>query len=779
MANGDMLKVGLTGLAAFQRSLNTIGHNISNVNTEGYSRQRTILTNNDPSPFGNGFVGNGVRIITTERMYNDHAVNQVRSRTSSTQYFSVYSEFASQIDNLLADQDAGLAPALEDFFDSVQGVADDPTSIPAREVMITQSQAMVDRIHTMDDWFQDLRKATNDRLVNQVSSINALASQIADMNQEIIVARGIGQNNEPNDLLDQRDTLINQLSEHIGISIVPQDDGSLNIFMGGGQSLVLGTTTRELEARPDPDDPTYYEVTYKDKYTSSFIPITDTLKGGDLGGAIAFRNEILLPAQNYLGWISNGLSRVFNEQHQQGIDLNDNFGGDYFVEPDIDSMISSAWDNTGGQTLSLATVNFGYPNPDNFVVADTKPASYRLEYDGVSYVLHNETDGTKQTLEARPTGVGTSIDLVEVGAVPAAPPYPNTFPTIDGMHLQLTDVPNAGDTFYIHAARDASRKLDLVFKDPNLVAAAQPLRTWIDSGNDGKGANSGTGTYDVTISDTSLLGSTITFPASLVFSDSGGTFGVADQVSINGAAPIAYAPGMTIGNLATDGWQAVLKGNPNDGDQYYIDSNGGKGGNQGTVDIGEVNVSDIELLKAAVPSPITPVNIIFSDSGGSLSGVADQYSVDGGATWNAYVSTGTTISFPAQGWDVTLSGDAWVGDVAYVTPNTAGSGDNRNARSLAELQLQGSLIGGNATFHEGYSELVTSVGNRTQQAEINSRAQEALLNQSIELRESISGVNLDEEAANLLKFQQAYAAAAQVIAAADNVFQTLISAVRR
>ena len=165
---------------------------------------------------------------------------------------------------------------------------------------------------------------------------------------------------------------------------------------------------------------------------------------------------------------------------------------------------------------------------------------------------------------------------------------------------------------------------------------------------------------------------------------------------------------------------------------------------------------------------------------GNIYGKADRFSIDGGVTWNAYNPTGTTINLTAtDGWSVTISGEAWVGDVFYVDNNTSGTGDNRNALELAELQLKGIMVGGNATFHEAYSEIVTSVGNRTQQAEINYRAQEALLAQSTEMREEISGVNLDEEAANLLRYQQAYSAAAQVIAAADQVFQTLLSAVRR
>lgn len=766
---GSMLNIGVTGLAAFQRSLNTIGHNISNVNTPGFSRQRTILTNNDATPFGNGFVGNGSRIVTTERIYNDHAVNQVRSRTSSTEYFSVFNEFATQIDNLLADQDAGLAPALEDFFDSIQGVADDPTSIPAREVMMTQSQAMVDRMHTMDDWFSDLRKASNNRMVNQVSTINALATQIADMNNEIIVATGIGQGQPPNDLLDQRDNLINELSTHIGITVLEQDDGSQNIFMSGGQSLVLGSQSRDLVAQPDPNDALYYEITYKDAFSPKLVPITDTLKGGDIGGVIAFRNDILKPAQNYLGWIAQGLARTFNDQHNLGIDLNNTAGGDYFTETlmDPNSMMSSSVYNAGAATLSLNTGGTTAALANRFDVADIKPADYRLTYDGTTYRLDNLSDGTY-------TNLTVSV---------AGPPV--EFDPVDGMYLELDVVPSPQDAFYIHATRDAVRKFDLEFTDPNLISAAQPLRTWIDGGNNGRGANTGAGRIDsFQITDATLINSgtsTVQFPVPVMFRDSvtPGSGSPANQYSLDGGGSWnAFTPtGTTINLSATDGWTLDLSGNANDGDQFYIDNNGGTGGNQGTAVIEESTVTDQGLFGTNYG---IPVNIIFGHTGGETYGAADRFSIDGGNTWTAYTGAPVTIgNTVTDGWEVVIAGDAWVGDAMYVELNTAGSGDNRNARSLADLQLQGVMIGGNATFHESYSELVTSVGNQTQQAEINYRAQEALLNQAVELRESISGVNLDEEAANLLRFQQAYAAAAQVISAADSIFQTLLSAVRR
>jgi len=648
---GDILQVGISGLRAFQRTLGTIGHNISNANTEGYSRQKVDLLTRPATPSGAGFMGNGVDINTTERMFNQNAINQVRSRTSTKEFFSAYNEFASQVDNLIADADAGLTPAIESFFESVQEVSNDPTSIAARTVMITDAENMVNRFSTMDSWFSDLNKAANNRIVNQVGAVNELSSSIAAINQEIIVATGLGGNQPPNDLLDKRDLLIDQLAEKINVSVVETNNGSLDVFIGNGQSIVLGTQSMRLEARQDPDDPQIYEVSYVDPSTNVLSPISTMLSGGDLGGVIKFRDEILKPSMNGLGRIAIAISSTFNTQHRNGLDLNNAMGTDFFNQPSLGANESTS--NAGG---SLITVTL------NDIQALTLD-EYQLTYDGANYQLRNEN-----------TNQVTTLNIAVAGP-------PIQFDPVFGMDISLDSVPVTGDTFFIRPTREAARNLSVSTRDPSEIAAANVLKT---------GANISNNLGSASINEATVTDNT--------------NPDLQEQVTIT----FSRADGL---------------GSPNTADQYTA---------------------------VGVPS---------------------------GNTVTAAYTSGGTISF--NGWDVNISGAAIVGDEFVVEQNTSGISDNRNALLLADLQFNNTMLSGNATYHDAYGEIVVSVGNRTSQSEISFEAQSALLSQAEGLRDSISGVNLDEEAANLLRFQQAYAAAAQVITAADELFQTLLGAVRR
>lgn len=649
----DALRVGISGLKAFQRTLGTIGHNISNANTEGYSRQNVKLLTRPASPSGAGFMGNGVNIQTTERLFDQNAINQVRSRMSTAEYFSAYNEFASQVDNLIADADAGLTPAIESFFESVQEVSNDPTSIAARSVVISEAENLVSRFLTMDSWFSDLNKAVNNRVVNQVGAINELSQSIASMNKEIIVARGLGANQPPNDLLDKRDLLIDQLSAKINVSVVETNNGSLDVFIGNGQSIVLGTNAMRLEASPDPDDPTLYEVSYVDPSTNVLSPISAMLNGGDLGGVLKFREEVLLPARNGLGRIAITIADTFNAQHKTGLDLNNALGTDFFNLPTLGA--SESISNAGA---SLVTVTL---NDAQALTTD----EYQLSYDGANYLLRNESTNQVTTLTVAVAG----------------PPI--QFNPVFGLDIELDSTPVAGDRFFIRPTREATHDLAVLTRDPSEIAAASILKTGANISNNLGSASIG-------------------------------------EVIINDNTNVDLQDTVTITFSRVDGL-----GSPRDADQYTA-----------------VAVPSGNTVTGAYPLPA-----------------------------NSFISL--------NGWDVSISGTAIVGDDFVVERNTAGISDNRNALLLAGLQQDNTMINGNATFHDAYGEMVVSVGNRTSQSEISFEAQSALLSQAEGLRDSISGVNLDEEAANMLRFQQAYAAAAQVIAAADELFQILIGAVRR
>lgn len=554
-SSGDMLSIGVSGLQASQRNLATAGHNISNVNTDGFSRQSVELATRNPISLGNGFVGSGVNVVTVKRVYDDFLSAQVTARTSTFNQLDTLQQLASGLDGLLANDDAGLNPALQSFFNALQDVANNPTSIPARQVVILEAETLVNRFASLDKRFEDLRSSVNDQLGAVTTEINNIATSVASLNASISqeMARAGGQ--PPNDLLDKRDVLINQLAELVSVSTVDGGDGTVNIFIGNGQTLVLGNEANTIGTMRNEFDKSQFEVSMNSG--SADYSISSQITGGKLGGLLAFREEIINPVQDSMGRLAIGLAATFNTQHQLGDDINGNAGGLFFNAIDVSSPVVFPSSNnnpasgTVGITIDDATL--------------LKASDYRLNYDGASFSLRRMSDDT----------------IVDSGF--AIGDFPRTV-AADGLTLTLTGTAAAGDSFLIRPVRNAGNDID---------------------------------------------------------------------VAIGSAAEFAAAT-----------------------------------------------------------------------SGNAL-------------------------------------------------------GDNTNALALAGMQVK-SLLGGNTeTYQAAYAKLVANVGGATSKAKVNADAQAALLNRAIEEHQSVSGVNLDEEAANLVKFQQAYQAAAQLIRISDEIFQTLINVTGR
>lgn len=326
----SMLESSISGLLAAQRALATTSHNISNVNTEGYTRQRVDFSARTPQPYGNGYVGSGVNVDTIRRIYDQSREEAVRSNTSDFHRLDTFASFTGRINNLLADEDAGLAPALQAFSDAIHGVANDPASAAAREVMLAEGQNLVSRVHFLDSRFQELTDDVDRQLEVQVAQINELSSGIAKLNKEIIAAEGrVGQ--PPNDLLDQRDQLVKELSELVGAKAVVQGDGQYNVFIGNGQPLVTGAEFNKLAIVPGTEDPSSNEIAISTGGSS--VNITRNLSGGSVGGLLDFRREVLNPLRSDLDTMVSDFATAFNEQHQQGYYVQDgeaHQGGAFF-----------------------------------------------------------------------------------------------------------------------------------------------------------------------------------------------------------------------------------------------------------------------------------------------------------------------------------------------------------------------------------------------------------------------------------------------------------------
>ncbi|MEK9877642.1 MAG: flagellar hook-associated protein FlgK, partial [Betaproteobacteria bacterium] len=341
----DILQIGSSGLMAFQRGLATTGHNIANAGTEGYSRQDIKLDTRYASLVEGGYIGNGVSVYDIERSYSAFLAKDYQIATSGLGKFETATRMANRLDNLIADQERGLASQIERYFNSLQDVSNNPTSIPERQVMLGEAQALVQQFQYLDTALGALNEEVNDQLESYVQEINTIAEDIAKLNDQISVARSkSAEGQEPNDLLDQRDRALLALSKLVAVTTSEQDEGVVNVLIGNGQPLVIGNRSEALSLNVGEFDPLIKDIAFK-RTNGSETTITNFLTGGAIQGLIDFREGMLNSTRQQVGLLVTGLVTSINDQHRLGVDLKGELGGDFFSggAPEVFSSL----ENTG------------------------------------------------------------------------------------------------------------------------------------------------------------------------------------------------------------------------------------------------------------------------------------------------------------------------------------------------------------------------------------------------------------------------------------------------
>ncbi len=617
----DMLGTGISGLLAARVALDTISHNIANVNTEGYSRQSVELAARTPQQVGSYFVGQGVDVTGVQRAYSQLLATQLRQQNTGMQRAQTFSQLTDNLNNLLAGS-SNVQSALDAFYASLQDAANTPTSIPTRQALLGKANSLVNTFHTLDQQLGQQWDQVNQRIGDSVATINGLTQGIAALNDQI--GRAVSGGNAPNDLLDKRDQLLQQLSSTIGITTSMQGS-NINVFAGNGQTLVSGSNAQALQAVTNP-----YDTSRTDVVSASGAVISGQIDGGTLGGLLDYRDSVLAPTRNQLGRVAIGFASAINKQHAQGMDLDGQLGGAMFTLPAPQVLPNSG---NSGSAVVTATLD----NPGQLGKHD-----YMLHYDGTKWSA-STTGGTPVTV----SGNGTASDPLR----------------FDGLALVVSGTAVAGDTFQIQPTRAAAGGIELAISDPAELALAKPVK--VSAGTDNQ---SDIGTLSVIDADDAALLDPVTI-----------AFTAPDTFTVNGSGSYAYTPGNAI---------------------------------------------------------------------------------------------------QLNGWSLTLDGTPAAGDTFQVSANTDGMGDNTNALALGATADQGILGGGNVTAGAAYANLIADDGNIGAQAQTNLDAHTSLYQQAMQSQQSVSGVNLDEEASNLIRYQQSYQAAAQVISTANTIFNTLINAVR-
>lgn len=917
----NIFSASLSGLNAAMYGMNTTQNNIANASTPGYTREQvTLSAQANTSSSGSGFVGQGVNVSGVVRLYDQFLTGQVLQQQSQASYLNSYLTSVTQVDNLVSNSTSGISTAMQGVFDAVNGLANNPGSIPARQTVLSSAQAAVNSFQSMGQGLASISTSLNGQISSSVQQINTFATQIATLNTNIQAAIAMGNGQQPNALLDQRDNLISQLNKQVGVISQQQPDGSVSVFVGSGQALVVGNKAMTLQVVQNPSDPSKVDVAYLNNGKSATIQ-QSSLQGGNLGAYMVFRDQSLQPALNSLGLVALGLANNINQQNQMGQDMNGAAGAALMSIAGPLVSAGAANTGTGGVTATIASVSA------------MTASDYQLKFDGTNYTLTRLSDNTV-------TQLGATVPLTKL---------------VDGLTVTAAAGMAAGDSFLIRPTANAASSIAMATNDPSKVAAALPYNgvASINAKNgtmtaplgalttatvdnlgtaastdsvtvDGKmlftatlpahtagnlitaanldtawaafaAANPGyslTGTFaggnaQITKADgtailvnetltpgtgatmTSLAGTgvgfTSTTPSNLTSKIAGITvntpgnpnlskpvvitFTGAATYTVTGAVPAVAGPQTyTAPSISYNGWTMQMSGAPAPvaGDVFSIGANSGAA----TVSNGSYNMSPVSInftsataynvveMTGTPPVPVTlgsglippavggsstvsyngwttqitgtpatgdTFNIAKGSSattlmvtpastntgGGAISGgafsvqpftimfnnPATSYTVSGATPAPVPnpvpYTAGQNISY--NGWTVQVTGTPVAGDVFNVAPNTNGTGDNRNALLLAGLQSQNLMSNGTTTLQGQFGQMIGAIGAKTNELTTTSAAQTTMVAQTVAAQQSVSGVNLDEEAANLLQYQRAYQASAKAMQIANTMFDALLT----
>lgn len=892
-----LLDTALSGLRVSQNALRTSGHNIANANTDGYSRQHVEVQTNIPSTSGVGFIGNGASVTSVQRTVNEFVVEQLRIDSSLAGDLSAFNENIRQLDTLLSDPSTGLSSSLDSFFASLQNGADDPTSIPARQLIISEAENLATRFHNLYDRFETLNEGVNQKLEASIAQVNALASSIAELNSSITATVGFS-DNPPNDLLDKRDEAIRQLSELVSIQVVDQGEGAVNVSIGSGQSLVVGNIARELALVDGEEDASQKDIAYNDGIGSQVI--TSFMSGGEIGGLLSFRDTALNNAYNELGRVALVMADTFNEAHRQGLDLNSEFGGRFFNDINDPSLAQA---RVFGSSTNAAP-------SDRLMSLEIRDSSLLTSSD---YELNISSGNV-----FRVTRLSDGAE-VAAGAVPGVLPFSVEF---EGLELNFVSGSfQPGDKFLVQPTRTGARDFGVDIFRPETIAFASPLSTEGSLGNIGTGSISPGELLSLEDVDGNPLPLFATpgqmSPPLIVQFTSPTTYDILDNTDPGNPVQLTpplrnqqYISGVTNHLFATDPGETRVVSNNDPATALGLASAGalangyppetisfstydpatGSTSTQPISTLADASARDIASTLSAVPGVSANARNYVDISG--LTGLTPASSIDitlNGTTFTAgpgsvadmtseaeiydYLAAQINLdaSFQAQGLhavsgtdssgnrelrifsshgddlavglttaggetltladelgavsapltngntlvvggyiDVTLadnvtmatslgasglfgdsnapgfarssylgiqasiSGIPQPGDSFTLNFNQDGVTDNRNGLLIGDLSAGKLVDGGRSTYNESYAALVETIGIKTNASEINLQASEQVLQQTTDLRNSISGVNLDEEAAKLIQFEQIYNANTQVIAVARDLFDRLI-----
>ena len=662
------MALGTRAMFASYAALQTTSNNIANSNTPGYSRQQVELATAGGQFTGAGFFGKGVDVTSVTRSHSAFLTREASTTKSLAAADETRAVQLRQLEQLFKTGEAGLGAAAGELLNAFVDVASHPQDSSARQVVLGRAQEVASRFRATGEQLDVLQTGVNQEMKTSVAAVNSIAKSLAGLNQQIAAVKGSG--HEPNDLLDQRDKLVNDLSAYLQVTTIPAQDGTLSVFIGGGQQLVLGSKATQLIAAPDPYDPSRINLGWRDASGDHNLPDA-LITGGSISGLLRFQGQDLADARNRLGQMAAALSGRLNEQQALGLDLRQPAGSGAPIfsvgAPQVLPASTNARDVSG-----------------NFVASVLNGSGVRVPTVSLTVTNASELQASDYDLRADPAGAPGAYQLTRLsdGLVRTV----SNGAVLDGIRVDVASpVPGATDRFLLQPVAAATRNMLRVLNDPSGIAAAAPVTATLNPAN-----------------------------------------------------------------------------------------------------IGTASVASLRAVSTALNAQNTATLSFTSDTGNYTWELRDR-------STNALVSTGTatwTAGAPIQlnGWEMQLSGVPRNGDVMTVAKTDYPAGNNGNARAIVDLRdaalvgqqtLAGGVVVAGETITDAYASAMAEVGVRVQNIRSSAETSASVAASAEAARADKSGVNLDEEAARLIQFQQSYQAAAKMLQVAQSVFDTLLQTAGR
>jgi flagellar hook-associated protein 1 FlgK len=652
MSASALLSLGVKAMTANYAALQTTGNNIANANVVGYSRQQVVLATTQGQSTGAGYFGRGVDVATVTRSHDEFLTREAAAAKALSAMDSARLAKLQQLEAVFKPGEGGLGDATSQLFNAMVDLSSQPNDLSARQVVLARAGDLATRFSESGAALDTVQASVDVDVKASVSEINSLARSIASANQRIAEQRGQGQ--PANDLLDERDRLIGKLSEQVQVTRIDAADGSVGVFIGGGQRLVLGSDAAELKAMPDAADPTRSAVAIMDGTSARLLDDT-VLGGGKLAGLLRFQNIDMVQGRAQIGRLAAAVAGAINDQQTRGLSLQLPLGqvsgsplfamGPSQALPNAANARDASGNAIGSVTLTITDSAALQASEYDLRESSTSPGSWALT---------RLSDGTVSTV--------------------------NSGDVVDGLRIDINNA-QSGDRFLLQPVSRVANGMSKLLSDPRDLAAASPLLATTAAGN--------TGT--ATVASLQVTASPLPTPGAstrLTFTDDAG----------------AYA------------WDLLDAGN----------------------------------------------NVLASGNGNWQAG-------------QALPPTGQDIN----GFSLLISGVPRSGDIVTVAPTPASSVASNNGNALSLLALRDAALAGGHTATDAWAQAIADVGVRTQSAQASSEISTAVADQAELLRSSQAGVNLDEEAARLIQYQQSYQAAAKMLQVAQTLFDTLLQAAAR